>query len=110
MNPSALVSKQKNAAISKGGITLEFPHHVHQDPKYLLLDYRRLCVTRTGRLGLVPNSAREGEEILVFPGAVTPFVVRRSGNSRKLVGDCYIRGLMHGEGLLDGRMEFIVLS
>jgi hypothetical protein len=37
-------------------------------------------------------------------------LARRPGGSRKLVGDCYIRGLMHGEGLLEDRMELIVVS
>lgn len=76
-----------------------------------MLETRCLCITRNGRLGLVPKIAQEGDEILIFPGAVTPFVVRGSGNKnqdgtkgRRLVGDCYIRGLMHGEGLREDNM------
>ena len=87
-----------------------------KDYNYYLLEHRCLCITRSGRLGLVPKTAQEGDEILVFPGARTPFVVRCSGNasedepeSRRLIGDCYIRGLMHGEGLRENDMSQILI-
>ena len=88
-----------------------------KDENYYLLENRCLCITRSGRLGLVPKTAQEDDEILIFSGAVTPFVVRGSGitnedgaEERRLVGDCYIRGLMHGEGLREdimGQIEII---
>ena len=87
-----------------------------KDYNYYLLEHRCLCITRSGRLGFVPKTAQEGDEILVFPGARTPFVVRCSGNasedepeSRRLIGDCYIRGLMHGEGLRENDMSQILI-
>ena len=87
-----------------------------KDENYYLLENRCLCITRHGRLGLVPKTAQEGDEILVFPGAVTPFVVRGPGiadegeaDGRRLVGDCYIRGLMHGEGLFEDDMGQILI-
>lgn len=87
-----------------------------KDQNYWLLENRCLCITRNGRLGLVPRTAQEGDEILVFPGAVTPFVVRGSGDAnedeperRRLIGDCYIRGLMHGEGLREDDMGQILI-
>ncbi|KAL8719248.1 MAG: hypothetical protein Q9225_003733 [Loekoesia sp. 1 TL-2023] len=79
---------------------------------YFLFENRRLCITRAGRLGLVPETAREGDEILIIPGAITPFIIRMDENddSRRLVGDCFIRGLMHGEGLRKGDIREIVIS
>ena len=88
-----------------------------KDRNYYLLENRCLCITHNGRLGLVPKTAQEGDEILIFPGAVTPFVVRGSGNAnedepegRRLIGDCYIRGLMHGEGLQEDDMGQILIT
>lgn len=87
-----------------------------KDENYYLLENRCLCITRHGRLGLVPKTAREGDEILIFPGAVTPFVVRGPGHAnedeaegRRLVGDCYIRGLMDGEGSLEDEMDEVMI-
>ena len=68
----------------------------HTDENCNLLENRCLCITRNGRLGLVPKTAQEGDEILIIPGSVTPFVIRGSGKAnedviegRRLVGDCY---------------------
>ncbi|KAG6994183.1 hypothetical protein G7Y79_00046g082340 [Physcia stellaris] len=87
-----------------------------KDENYYLLENRCLCITRRGPLGLVPRTAQEGDEILVYPDAVTPFVVHGPGiadeddtEGRRLVGDCYIRGLMHGEGLLEDEMGQILI-
>ena len=72
---------------------------------------RRLCVTRKGYMGLVPNSAREGDSICVFIGAEVPFVLGRSGDEYRLVGDCYVHGIMKGEALdmADSTVQDIVL-
>lgn len=81
------------------------------DPSWQLIENRRLCVTHAGRLGLVPSTACEGDEILVFGGAITPFVVRKNEDgSHRLVGDCYVRGLMHGEAMQENDMQKIVLT
>ncbi|KAK8214007.1 heterokaryon incompatibility protein-domain-containing protein [Phyllosticta capitalensis] len=79
--------------------------------EFHLLQHRQLCITEEYRLGLVPRDARPGDRIMVFPGAVTPHIIRqRDSGNYELVGDCYVRGLMHGRGLLLGYGQTIVLE
>lgn len=81
------------------------------DLNFFLLRNRHLCITHAGHLGIIPSSAQENDAILVFPGAVTRFVVRNEeNNSYRLVGDCFVRGLMHAEGLRENDIKDIVIS
>lgn len=62
------------------------------------------CVTKRGYAGLVPGDAEVGDEICVIHGGVVPFVLRNSNSenmlySYKLIGECYIHGIMYGEAL-----------
>ncbi|KAF1995054.1 hypothetical protein P154DRAFT_379511, partial [Amniculicola lignicola CBS 123094] len=58
-----------------------------------------LCFTKNGYLGLVPGDAKVGDEVCVFHGGATPFILRKkeSKNSYVLIGEAYIHGIMHGE-------------
>lgn len=58
---------------------------------------RVFCATGKKYVGLVPFNAQLGDSICVLPGASTPFVLRREGDTFRFVGDCYIHGLMDGE-------------
>ncbi len=50
------------------------------------------------RLGWVSTFAQEGDLIAVFYGSAVPFVVRPLINGRhKVIGSCWIEGLMTGE-------------
>ncbi|KAF2852158.1 HET-domain-containing protein [Plenodomus tracheiphilus IPT5] len=78
---------------------------------------RRLMVTKNGRLGISPGLAAEvGDVCCVLPGASVPFVLKPSGQGvYKLVGDCYLHGVMDGqiiEELQGGRckLEMIVIE
>ncbi|KAF5623055.1 heterokaryon incompatibility (het-6OR allele) [Fusarium sp. NRRL 52700] len=58
--------------------------------------------TEKGMLGLVPLLAEAGDEIYVLNGGAVPFVLRKGKrllNGRRLVGECYIHGLMNGEAI-----------
>jgi hypothetical protein len=63
--------------------------------------HRRICVTSSGQVGMVPQYARVGDELVVFPGMQTPSVIRTMQKQilRKyqIVGECYIHGLMNEE-------------
>jgi Heterokaryon incompatibility protein (HET) len=62
----------------------------------------RFCVTKTGYVGIVPYEANLGDKICVLHGALVPFVLRKTAGSDslyKLVGECYIHGIMYGEAL-----------
>lgn len=52
---------------------------------------------------MVSFTARQGDVIVVFLGAGTPFVVRRIPSSKPsrywFIGECYIHGIMNEEAL-----------
>ncbi|GAB1310353.1 Ubiquitin-like protein [Madurella fahalii] len=63
-------------------------------------------LTACGRMGLFPNEVRMGDLIAVVAGSRVPFVIRPrpDGKSYRLVGPCYVHGMMNGE-LLRRRRE-----
>ncbi|KAH7239838.1 heterokaryon incompatibility protein-domain-containing protein [Fusarium solani] len=58
---------------------------------------QRMARTKGGYLALVPETCRVGDEIALLKGGKTPYVVRRDGEHWKLLGDCYVHGIMFGE-------------
>lgn len=70
---------------------------------------RRFARTEKGRLGLVPfidSQARSpesrGSAIAIVHGCIVPVVLQAVDEEKKewkLVGDCYIEGVMHGEAV-----------
>jgi hypothetical protein len=59
---------------------------------------RRFGITACGQVGVFPGETRQGDLIVFLLGATMPFVLRRSGyNEWKLVGNCYLHGVMEGE-------------
>jgi hypothetical protein len=63
---------------------------------------RRTCVTLKRFLGTIPSDAKEGDVIAIFFGLRTPFVLRPlAGGTYKLIGPCYVHGIMDGQGLPD---------
>jgi hypothetical protein len=59
--------------------------------------WRRMIRTQSGYIGLAVHAAQVGDHVSLFRGAHMPFLVRSSSNGLRLVGDCYIHGIMHGE-------------
>lgn len=74
---------------------------------------RRFFITNTGLMGLGPPQTRVDDQVFLLDGGSCPFLLRPTGRASlqapngteeiryKLVGDCYIQGLMYGEGLTD---------
>ncbi|KAK1093550.1 hypothetical protein LTR48_002091 [Friedmanniomyces endolithicus] len=68
---------------------------------------RRLVLLSNGTFGLGPAEAREGDTVCVIPGASVPFVIRMLPKERpesaalaaRLVGECWVRDVMHGEAV-----------
>ncbi|KAK0950687.1 hypothetical protein LTR91_025481 [Friedmanniomyces endolithicus] len=59
---------------------------------------RRYCRTATGRLGLAAESTTSGDELWVLPNGYCPIVVRKADDeSRSVVGEAYVHGVMRGE-------------
>jgi len=65
---------------------------------------RSFFQTREGFIGICPESANEGDQVIIMLGCSTPLIIRPVTLPGKLcyrlVGECYVSGLMHGEGLL----------
>ena len=60
----------------------------------------RFCVTQDGYMGLVPTRAAKGDTICVLMGGAVPFVIRGTENGQfRLLGECYVHGLMDGKAL-----------
>lgn len=62
---------------------------------------RRFCITKGGFMGLVPKYTQPGDEICLFSGGQTPFVLRGDHTTQpethQLVGEAYIHGMMDSE-------------
>lgn len=68
---------------------------------------RRMFRTADGYIGLGPRDMRSGDRIALFSGGKMPLVMRESGTGLELVGDCYVHGIMHGEGYHEDQCELI---
>lgn len=72
-------------------------------------------VTLGGSIGLVPIDARQGDLVCLLLGCNVPLVLRAVGGcNHKVVGGCYVHGIMEGEameglGAGQSRVEEIVL-
>lgn len=72
--------------------------------------YRRFFVSEMDHVGLGPLLMREQDVICLLYGTSVPFLARRRvEGGYYLVGECYVHGLMHGEGMSMGSEEEIVL-
>jgi hypothetical protein len=71
---------------------------------------RRPMITTEGYFGWAPSSnadrleevAAVGDVICVLIGCSTPLIIRPAGSKYRLVGECYLHGIMEGE-VLKGR-------
>lgn len=65
---------------------------------------RRIARTTSGRLALIPQSSTMSDVLAVFQGVPVPFVLRKSEDGEyRVVGICYVDGLMDGEAMHGGR-------
>ena len=58
---------------------------------------RCLSTTVNSHLALVPMSASTDDQIVVFSGGKLPLVLRATGSSFRIIGPCYMHGIMDGE-------------
>lgn len=68
----------------------------------LRLSHARFFTTDRGYAGLAPRGVQKGDKVVLFHGGAVPFLIRPNespGGTYKLVGECYVHGIMHGEGL-----------
>lgn len=88
-------------ALSLAGDPFKWSHEA-----VLVTRYRRFAVTRRGYFVLGPDALQAGDVVAVLRGGKVPFVLRKvsvggDGEDEErwvLVGECYVHGLMDGEG------------
>jgi hypothetical protein len=71
---------------------------------------RVLFTTTRGYIGLGPPGTMVGKNVCLIFGAHVPFLLGRPSSRlsvarHTLVGECYVRGMMHGEGLKHGKAQ-----
>lgn len=68
---------------------------------------RQICITDSGYFGLIPWYSEEGDLVCCLAGGSVPYVLRQSddGDDFKLIGECYIHGVMQGEALRGAQLE-----
>jgi hypothetical protein len=57
-------------------------------------------------MGMIPESAELGDQLLVIKGTRIFFLVRPYQDGYRLIGDAYIPGLMDGKALDLPRLKF----
>jgi hypothetical protein len=67
--------------------------------------HRLLCTTRSGFLGMTPESSIVGDLIALCWGGRVPYVLRPVGDNFIFIGECYIHGLMKGEACDAGKLK-----
>ncbi|KAH7202459.1 hypothetical protein DER44DRAFT_669606 [Fusarium oxysporum] len=71
----------------------------------------RFIVTEKGYAGVAPPSVRKGDTVAILKGGCVPFILQESKDRQRafrLVGECYINGIMDGQGLLlNGVLETV---
>ena len=69
-----------------------------------------MFTTQDEYIGLGPKGMRSGDLIALFEGARVPYVIREDDEGYKLVGECYVHGIMSGERFEEGRCQRIWLD
>jgi hypothetical protein len=59
--------------------------------------WRRVFGTMDGRMGMGSCAAEVGDSIVILSGCNTPLILRESVEGWRLVGECYVHGVMYGE-------------
>ena len=76
---------------------------------------RVMFTTTQGLIGIGPPRIQARDLVCIIIGAQTPFLLRKSTKPPgetpvyQLVGDCYVHGLMNGEGLRMGQEQDVIL-
>ncbi|KAG4432042.1 hypothetical protein IFR05_012481 [Cadophora sp. M221] len=60
---------------------------------------RSVCATARGDLGQVPFGTQPGDLVCILKGGIVPFLLREDGDCYRLVGECFVNGIMYGEAL-----------
>lgn len=94
----------KRRAYKMNGMPILVRHNFLEDWQYEPLGWainvkamRRLIGTSAGRMGLAPAGSEGADRIAILHGCSTPMVLRPFSNGFKIIGECYVHGVMYGE-------------
>lgn len=62
----------------------------------------------SGCSGLVPEETQIGDALCLLKGMETPFVLRPTGQTYRVIGECYIEGYMKGRKLIGATKTFVL--
>ena len=65
--------------------------------------WRRLMTTNHGYLGLAVAATEPDDRICILAGCNTPLILRPRGGYFRIIGECYVHGIMRGETVKDKR-------
>ena len=60
---------------------------------------RAFFITSSGRMGIGPVGLKKGDIVSVLFGGGVPYILRQQGETYSFVGEAYVQGLIHGEGV-----------
>jgi hypothetical protein len=98
------VPERSDVTYFEKGLDFRFLSYPYRANIRRCFENRVFFVTRNGFMGLGPKWLKEQDMIVIFDGAETPFILRRSTdeafeNAWSLIGDCYLDGWMNGRYL-----------
>lgn len=102
LDASSALTKIRGGRGSTSLPTPEMPHELHQEiwseVKKQRTPARKVFHTTNGFIGLGPRDMRFNDKIYLLFGGSVPYVLRpKDKHSYRLVGECYIHGIMDGE-------------
>lgn len=77
----------------------KYPRFVEETVKKVLADNMRLMTTAEGHVGWAHPLTKPGDGVFLLTGCTMPVILRATKSARrfKVIGDCYVHGVMEGE-------------
>lgn len=96
------IPKRAELRYNEKAVDFQFLGLSHRQNVARCMKRRAFFMTTKGFMGLAPEWAQKDDNVVIFDGAETPFLLRRAmvGNGEeawRLVGDCYLEGWMVGD-------------
>jgi hypothetical protein len=112
--PVAALNVLAQMGVTTAGTTIGLPPDcaAYASSVGLVANKNALCFTEDRLMGLVPLLTQENDIVVIFHGCDVPFVIRpteREGYYR-LVGECYMHGIMNGEMVLHGAKNAVDIT
>lgn len=79
---------------------------------YFATHMRRFFIAKEPKwIGLVPMDAQIGDQLFLLEGGKVPYILRRMEGDEeyKIIGDCYVHGIMDGEEWNSDKLQDVIL-